>query len=140
MPFFNQDNEYPSSKTLLQVRKEVKESDALFIFSPEYNSSYPGILKNLIDYLSRPVIKGDYSSKVILNKKILLFGVAGKSKASGVLTSLRILLKNIGAIPYERDIGISLNPVSFTTEKLYLDEEDKKIINDVVFSFLEELK
>ena len=42
-----------------RVRREVVGSDGVWFFTPEYNYSYPGLLKNLLDWLSRPLVKGD---------------------------------------------------------------------------------
>jgi chromate reductase len=36
------------------LRRQVKEADALLIATPEYNYSMPGVLKNAIDWVSRP--------------------------------------------------------------------------------------
>lgn len=51
----NQDLEVPVQPSVEMVRKEVKEADALWIFTPEYNFSFPGVLRNLLDWLSRPM-------------------------------------------------------------------------------------
>ena len=52
VPPMNQDFEFPAPAAVRMVREKVAEADALWIFSPEYNYSYPGHLKNLIDWLS----------------------------------------------------------------------------------------
>ncbi|MDY4853907.1 MAG: NADPH-dependent FMN reductase, partial [Prevotella sp.] len=52
VPLMNQDIEFPAPEAVKRVREKVAEADALWIFSPEYNYSYPGHLKNLIDWLS----------------------------------------------------------------------------------------
>ncbi len=57
IPFMNQDIEYPAPEAVRRVRAAVREADGLWIFTPEYNHSYPGVLKNLIDWLSRPISK-----------------------------------------------------------------------------------
>lgn len=53
LPYMNQDLEMPVQPAVARVREEVKNADALWIFTPEYNFSYPGVLKNLLDWLSR---------------------------------------------------------------------------------------
>ena len=58
VPFMNQDREYPAPESVARVRTEVGSADAIWIFTPEYNYSYPGVLKNLLDWLSRPVGAG----------------------------------------------------------------------------------
>ena len=55
VPFVNQDIEFPTPQPVARVRKDVLDSDALWVFTPEYNYSYPGIVKNLFDWLSRPM-------------------------------------------------------------------------------------
>lgn len=55
VPLFNQDIEFPTPPAVAQVRDAVKGADGIWFFTPEYNHSYPGVLKNLIDWLSRPV-------------------------------------------------------------------------------------
>ncbi len=56
VPFFNQDEEFPNlPAAVAAARKAVVEADGVWIFSPEYNYSYPGVLKNLLDWLSRPL-------------------------------------------------------------------------------------
>ena len=47
VPFINQDEEYPAPQAVADARKAVAEADGVWIFSPEYNYSYPGHVKNL---------------------------------------------------------------------------------------------
>ena len=60
VPFFNQDIEFPPPQSVSLVRQEIKNSDLVWIVTPEYNGSIPGILKNLLDWISRPIISGEY--------------------------------------------------------------------------------
>ncbi|WMC92070.1 NADPH-dependent FMN reductase [Kineothrix sp. MB12-C1] len=55
VPYMNEDIEYPAPKSVARVREVIKAADAVWFFTPEYNHSYPGVLKNLIDWLSRPI-------------------------------------------------------------------------------------
>jgi NAD(P)H-dependent FMN reductase len=55
LPFYNEDidNEnVPAS--VVALREAAGEADAALVVTPEYNSSIPGVLKNAIDWLSRP--------------------------------------------------------------------------------------
>ena len=66
LPLLNQDIEQPEPAAVVRIRKAVSEADALWIFTPEYNLSYPGHLKNLLDWMSRPVIPLDYGHPPVL--------------------------------------------------------------------------
>ena len=61
MPFMNQDIEFPTPERVARVRQEVLAADGIWIFSPEYNYQIPGVLKNLLDWLSRPLVPNDWN-------------------------------------------------------------------------------
>jgi len=56
IPLYNGDEEdahgIPSAVT--ELREKIKASDGLIIITPEYNASMPGVLKNGLDWLTRP--------------------------------------------------------------------------------------
>lgn len=54
LPLLSEDNENPLPDSVLELKKIVESADALFICTPEYNASVPGVLKNAIDWLTRP--------------------------------------------------------------------------------------
>ena len=54
IPMFNQDNDNPSPVPVAQFKAKIREADAVLICTPEYNYSIPGVLKNAIDWASRP--------------------------------------------------------------------------------------
>ncbi len=53
IPLLNQDIEYPPPDAVTRAREAVKSADGIWFFTPEYNHFFPGVLKNLIDWLSR---------------------------------------------------------------------------------------
>ena len=66
IPLFNQDFEgdltpYP----VLDLRSRIRSSDAVLIASPEYNGSITGVLKNLIDWASRPYGQSAFARKPV---------------------------------------------------------------------------
>jgi chromate reductase len=54
IPGFNQDEEENPPATVMELKKRIREADAVLIVTPEYNYSVPGVLKNAIDWASRP--------------------------------------------------------------------------------------
>src|ERR1051326_7032788 len=55
VPLYNQDVEDAGAPAaVLQLREAVRASDGLLIATPEYNHGVPGVMKNTIDWLSRP--------------------------------------------------------------------------------------
>lgn len=75
LPFMNQDSEFPAPPAVARIRKDVMDADALWVFSPEYNHGIPGVLKNCLDWLSRPVERG--SQATAMQGKLALFSCAG---------------------------------------------------------------
>ena len=88
VPLMNQDIEYPAPDSVRRVRDAVKSADGLWIFTPEYNHSYPGVLKNLIDWLSRPISKEE--RQVLSRKPIAISGVS--PGMGGTLTAQDLLV------------------------------------------------
>ena len=77
LPLLSQDIEQPELEVVARIRKAVTEADGLWIFTPEYNMSYPGHLKNLLDWLSRPVKPMDYGTPTCINGKRVAISGAG---------------------------------------------------------------
>lgn len=54
LPGFNQDEEQNPPAKVTELKKKIREADAILFVTPEYNYSVPGVLKNAIDWASRP--------------------------------------------------------------------------------------
>ena len=54
IPPFNQDLENTPPLRVIEFKEKIRGADALLIATPEYNYSIPGVLKNAIDWASRP--------------------------------------------------------------------------------------
>lgn len=53
VPVFNEDLEADPPSGVIALRRALARSDGLLIATPEYNQSVPGVVKNMIDWLSR---------------------------------------------------------------------------------------
>ena len=94
VPLLNQDEEYPAPAPVRRVREAVKAADGLWFFTPEYNHTFPGVLKNLIDWLSRPV--SETERQVLSRKPVAISGItpgmSGTATAQDQLVMLLSLL------------------------------------------------
>lgn len=139
VPFINQDEEYLAPQAVTDARKAIAEADGVWIFSPEYNYSYPGHVKNLIDWLSRPVDPADRNAPTVLaGKKITLTGAGGKAATAGcrkLLTTLLTVLK--ADVMTEGQTGIALNIEAWTEGRMILTEEQKAQLAKQAELFLE---
>lgn len=65
IPLYNADVETAGVPTAVaELRAAVRQADALLIATPEYNHGVPGVLKNTIDWLSRPPRESALNGKV----------------------------------------------------------------------------
>lgn len=54
LPFFSQDIENDPPDIVTEFKERIREADGVLFITPEYNRSFPGVLKNAIDWGSRP--------------------------------------------------------------------------------------
>jgi len=71
IPPFNQDNENNQPPKVTEFKQKIRSADALLIATPEYNYSIPGVLKNAIDWASRP-----YKDNSLTNKPVALMSAS----------------------------------------------------------------
>jgi chromate reductase len=79
VPLFDEDLELATAAgggppPVRDLRQQVAEADGLLIATPEYNQSIPGVLKNAIDWLSRPL-----PGEVLAGKPVAVIGASGGS-------------------------------------------------------------
>ncbi|MFD9108213.1 NAD(P)H-dependent oxidoreductase [Streptomyces bottropensis] len=67
VPFYNEDidNEAALPATAARLREAANQVDGFLLFSPEYNGTIPAVLKNAIDWLSRPYGAGAFTGKPV---------------------------------------------------------------------------
>jgi chromate reductase, NAD(P)H dehydrogenase (quinone) len=65
IPPYNQDLENQPPPKVAEFKNKIRASDALLIATPEYNYSIPGVLKNAIDWASRPRVDSALDGKPV---------------------------------------------------------------------------
>lgn len=81
LPLYNQDDELEPAGSVVNFKQQIAEADGVLIATPEYNWSFPGVLKNALDWLSRV-------DKVLIDKPVMIVGVSG-----GLMGTIRAQLQ-----------------------------------------------
>src|SRR4030043_124197 len=71
IPSFNQDLELQPPDKVKEFKTRIRAADAILIATPEYNYSIPGVLKNAIDWASRP-----YGDNAFEGKPVAVMGAS----------------------------------------------------------------
>ncbi|MDR3113885.1 MAG: NAD(P)H-dependent oxidoreductase [Endomicrobium sp.] len=88
LPFFSQDLEANPPESVVDFKKKIIGANAVLFVTPEYNRFIPGVLKNAVDWASRPYGKGAW-----VNKPAAVLGAsAGALGAFGAQMQLKQLL------------------------------------------------
>ena len=107
------------------IRQQILDCDGIWVFTPEYNRSYPGLLKNLFDWLSRPMdISNPTNATAVQGKKITVSGAGGSNKTASCREKLNELLHFIKMdVMTEPQTGIALGKEAWTNGVFKLTDE-----------------
>lgn len=93
LPFFDADVEaLGDPRPVAALKEAVGSAEALLIATPEYNHGVPGVLKNAIDWASRPK-----AASVLVGKPVAILGAGGVSGTTHAQAQLRHHLERAGA-------------------------------------------
>lgn len=119
-PFY--EDELPDS--WVRFREEVGSSDAALFFTPEYNRSFPGFLKNAIDIGSRPFGSGALSGKPA-GVVSVSYGALGGFGANQHLRQVLVCL----------DMPVLAQPEMYISNAPTLLDQDEKVSNVETLAF-----
>ena len=108
LPLFNQDKEAEMPAVVSELKKKIQAADAVLIAVPEYNYSVSGVLKNAIDWASRPYGHNSFEEKPIGIMSASI-GMLGGSRAqyhlrqSFVFLNAHVLNKPEVMVPFAQE-------------------------------------
>lgn len=78
LPLFSEDLESDMPSQVQTLKQQIEGADAILIATPEYNYSVPGVLKNAIDWASRPYGSNSFDGKpaAIMGASVGMLGTA----------------------------------------------------------------
>jgi chromate reductase len=103
IPAYDEDYDTEDApEAVSRLREAVRDADAVFFVTPEYNSSIPGALKNALDWLSRPL-----AANPLRYKPVSVIGAStGMFGAVWAQAELRKVLGAIGARVTEGEVAV----------------------------------
>ncbi|MBA3263871.1 MAG: NAD(P)H-dependent oxidoreductase [Thermoleophilaceae bacterium] len=120
LPLYCEDGDtHPVPETVERLRGQIAAADALLIATPEYNASIPGVLKNAIDWASRP-----FPDNALRGKPVAVIGAStGLFGAVWAQSELRKVLNHTGADVLEAELPVGLASQAFTPTGELADPE-----------------
>jgi chromate reductase len=102
IPPFDEDEEVNAPQTVEHLRDAIGAVRAVVFATPEYNSSIPGVLKNALDWVSRPI-----AENALLNKPVAVLGAStGGFGAVWSQAELRKVLGAMGARVVDGEVAV----------------------------------
>jgi chromate reductase len=129
IPLYNEDVRAQGFPPVVEsFRRQIKEADALLFATPEYNYSMPGVLKNAIDWASRP------PDQPFAGKPVAIIGAsAGMTGTARAQYDLRRSCVFLDMHPVNRpEVLIGQAHTKFDTAGRFTDEAGRGFIRDLL--------
>ena len=133
-PGFNQDMDQDPPAKVKEFKQRIRDADAVLFSSPEYNYSIPGVLKNAIDWASRP-----YGDSAWDGKPAAIMGVSpGNIGTARMQYHLRQVMVFLNMFPLNRpEVMIGNADEKFDENGILTDEKTKEFIRKMLVSLVE---
>jgi chromate reductase, NAD(P)H dehydrogenase (quinone) len=103
IPPYDADDETVVDASVTALRGAIAEADAVLVATPEYNASIPGVLKNALDWVSRP-----HATNTLRGKPAAVVGAStGMFGAVWAQAETRKVLQTIGARVVDRELPVA---------------------------------
>jgi chromate reductase len=136
LPHYNEDLDRDSAPgAVARGRALVAASDAVIIVTPEFNHGIPGVLKNTLDWLSRPAFKSSFIRKPVMFATISPGALGGVRTQSHLREALASMLCRLVPVP---EIAITYVNTKVADERL-TDAPTLEHIGNVLKTFLSDI-
>ena len=101
IPLYNSDHdpadEVGAAASVVRLRQQIRAANAVIIATPEYNHGIPGVLKNALDWASRP-----FGKSALIGKPAAVIGGGGMTGGVRAQVQLRQVLSGSGMLVMSR--------------------------------------
>ena len=122
IPLFNQELDVPTLPAVAAAREAVLAADAIWIFSPVYNFSIPGTVKNLLDWLSRALDLSETRGSSALQDKIVTVSSVANAGHEQLFAIYKDLLPFIRTQVVGEFTAARINDSAWVDGKLVLED------------------
>ena len=129
IPSFNQDEEQNPPVEVVELKQRIRSADAVLFVTPEYNYSVPGVLKNAIDWASRPYGDSAWNGKPVAVMAASI-GTLGTGRAQYHLRQMFVFL-NMYAVN-QPEVMVANAHKHFDEQGKLTDETAKKLIRQLL--------
>ena len=129
IPSFNQDEEGNPPAKVVELKQRIRSADAILFVTPEYNYSVPGVLKNAIDWASRPYGDSAWNGKPVAVMGASV-GTIGTARAQYHLRQSFVFL-NMYAVN-QPEVMVANAHKHFDQDGKLTDETAKKLIRQLL--------
>jgi len=129
VPPFNQDLENSMPEIVKEFKAKIRSADAILIATPEHNYSIPGVLKNAIDWASRPYGDNSFDGKpaAVMSAST---GMLGGARAQYQLRQVFVFLN---MHPLNRpEVFVTFANQKFDEKGRLTDEKTKEFIKQLL--------
>ena len=131
LPLYNQDHESPLPAAVTRFKNELGAVDGVLIVTPEHNRSIPAVLKNAIDWGTRP-----YGKNVWADKPGFITGTAPGAIATALVQQhLRSVMAGLGMILLGGEAYVTFRPNLIDHQGDIADEGTRKFLQDFIDRF-----
>jgi chromate reductase len=117
----------PADLSVARLREAIANADGVVIATPEYNGSIPGVLKNALDWASRP-----FPDSVLRGKPVAVIGAStGLFGAVWAQAEVRKVLGVIGADVIDDELPVGQAEAAFSENGRLLDEGQRRSLADL---------
>jgi chromate reductase len=129
IPPYNEDIEAHQTPAPVQAfRRAISDASGILIATPEYNASVPGLLKNAIDWASRP-----YPDHALRGKPVVVVGASPSAfGATLAQAELRRVLKAMGAQVVEGGVSVPQAHEAFGADGRLTDPQLRRQLASMV--------
>jgi chromate reductase len=129
IPPFNQDFEASPPDKVKDFKGKIRAADALLIITPEYNYSVPGVLKNAMDWASRPYGDNAFKGKPVAIMSASIGGMGGARAQYHLRQSFVFLDMHAINTP---EVFVTFASQKFDKDGRLLDEKARQLIRELL--------